>query len=67
MGKCREGQVEIILQLTIPEFRRFRDVVPNPLHIGGERSDEVLHGRSAEVIPNNEQQECLLMRPECAR
>ena len=65
MGKCGEREVEVISQLTIPEFRWLRNGIPDPLHVGSECSDKVLHWCGAEVIANDKEQEGLLMSPGC--
>ena len=64
VGESREREVEVVFQSTIPEFRGLRNGVPNPLHVGGECSDEVLHWSGAKVITNDEKQEDLLICPE---
>lgn len=62
VGQCGEREVEVVPQLTITEFRRLRDGVPNSLNIGGKGSDEVLQRCCAEVITDNKKQEGFLMR-----
>ena len=64
VGKCREREIEIISQLTIPKSRWLQNHIPDPLHVGSECSDEVLHWCGPEVITNNEKQEGLPMGPE---
>jgi hypothetical protein len=54
VGESREREVEVVSQSAIPEFRGLRNGVPNPLHVGGERGDEVLHWSGAKVITNDE-------------
>lgn len=62
VGESGEREVEVVPQLTIPEFRRFGDRVPNPLYIGGEGGNKVLHWCGTEVITDNEKQKGFLMR-----
>ena len=62
MGERGEREVEVVPQLTVLEFRRLRDGVPDPLNIGGEGSNEVLHWCGAEVISDDEEQKGFLMR-----
>ena len=64
VGESREREVEVVSQTTIPEFRGLRNGVPNPLHVCGECSDEVLHWSGTKVITDDEKQEDLLIRPE---
>jgi len=59
VGKCHEREIEIISQLTIPKSHWLQNHIPDPLHVGSECSDEVLHWCGPEVITNNEKQEGL--------
>lgn len=55
MRQCGKGEVEVIRQLAVLQFGRFREGIPDLLHVRGEGRFQVREWSGADVVTNHEE------------